>query len=92
MKFWLRWMLWSLFDECDFMKNFFLVILVFVGVFLCGGVVGGVVLICYYEQFVCNKGVDCFFDWEMCDFGEKLVLILQQWKEIYIIFWWVMVD
>jgi hypothetical protein len=79
-------------DERDLMKNPLLAILVFAGVFLCGGVVGGAVSIRYYEQFVRNKGADRFFDREMRDLGEKLALTPQQRKEIHTIFRRAMAD
>jgi hypothetical protein len=74
------------------MKKPFLTILVFVGVFLCGGVVGGALSVHYYERFVRNKGTDRFFDREMRDLGEKLDLTAQQKKELRTIFVRAMAD
>ncbi len=74
------------------MKNPLLAILVFVGVFLCGGVVGGAVSIHYYEQFVRNKGTDRFFDREMRELGQKLELTTQQKKDLRTIFGRAMAD
>ncbi|MGC4073671.1 MAG: hypothetical protein QM760_14410 [Nibricoccus sp.] len=68
------------------MKNPFLAILIFAGVFICGGVVGGAVSIHYYEQFIRNKGADRFFDREIRELGQKLELTPQQWKETRTIF------
>jgi hypothetical protein len=73
-------------------KNPFLAVLIFTGVFVCGGVVGGAVSVHYYERFVRNKGADRFFDREMRDVGQRLELTAQQKKEVRTIFGRAMAD
>ena len=68
------------------MKSPFLVVLVFVGVFLCGGVVGGAVSIHYYERFVRDRGADRFIVREMRELNERLGLSADQKKELRVIF------
>ncbi len=69
------------------MKNPFLVVLVFLGVFLCGGVVGGAVSIHYYERFVREKGAERFLSGGMMrEFNEKLAITPEQRKQLRTIF------
>jgi len=69
------------------MKNPLLAILVFAGVFICGGVVGGAVSIHYYERFVREKAADRFLGaGSMRELNEKLAITPEQRKEFRTIF------
>ena len=59
-------------------KKTFLVILVFTGVFVCGGVVGGAVAFGNYDRFVERKGANRFSVMQLRELAEKLALTAEQ--------------
>ena len=62
------------------------IILILIGVFICGGVAGGALSIRYYERFVANKGADRFILQQTRELGETLALTPEQKKETRVLF------
>ena len=68
------------------MKRTILIILVFAGVFVCGGVVGGALSARHFHRFVEDKGANRSVLLQMRDVGEKLALTPEQKKKGRVIF------
>jgi hypothetical protein len=68
------------------MKKTISIILVFVGVFVCGGVVGGALSANQYRRFVEDRGANRSAFLQLRDVGEKLALTPEQKKKSGVIF------
>jgi hypothetical protein len=67
------------------MKKTFLVIMVFVGVFACGAVVGGALTFRFRDSFVEGRGADRFTTEKRNELEEKLGLSVEQKKKMRLI-------